>query len=72
MNREEDLKVIKNMSDKDKMEFYKKEMEIQIKIVFSVSKERNSLVKGLRGLIEDDPYLYHEDVEQLITKYTSL
>jgi hypothetical protein len=48
MTREEKLDVVKNMTDKDRAEFYKKEMETQIKIVFEVSRERNELRKELQ------------------------
>tara|TARA_R110000823_G_scaffold255501_1_gene377554 strand:+ start:2956 stop:3138 length:183 start_codon:yes stop_codon:yes gene_type:complete len=48
--REQKLEEIKNMSDNDKMEFYKKEFKTQVKIVFEVSKERNKLKKRVEEL----------------------
>lgn len=46
--REKALNELKNMSDKDKADFYKNEMEIQVKIVFEVARERNALKKELQ------------------------
>lgn len=63
--REQKLKEVERMSNKDKMEFYKKQFEIQVKIVFEVSKERNKLkkrVKELEELLKEKP----ERSEQLI------
>lgn len=57
--RKQKLDLIKNMSDKDKIKFYKNEFETQVKIVFEVSKERNKLkkrVKELEDLINQTKY----------------
>jgi hypothetical protein len=48
--REEAIREVVNMSDKDRMEFYKKEMEIQISIVFEISRENLKLRNEIKEL----------------------
>jgi len=44
-SRKEKLEEVMNMSDEDIIEFYKNEMEIQIKIVFAMAKKHKAMLE---------------------------